>query len=123
MKRKTIIISILLIIVCAIFFFIRQHNRIENRVLKDVAFNYRLDDFVNNLYFKYKIPIVMEGSDYSLTDDTPLISYSAKKTTVRQLLDAIVPEKDFIWTTNGNVIHVISTELASRPNYQMNFVN
>lgn len=124
MKRKIIIFSVLLILFCAGFYFIRKHyNRVENRVLRDVKFNADFFMFTDALCRKYKLPVVLECSNYSRPPVmAPRISYSAKKTTVRQLLDAVIPKEDFIWEIHGNVVHIISKELASRPDYQMNSV-
>lgn len=124
MKRKTIGISVSLILVCGAFYFIYKHYaRVENRILKEVTFNDDLVSFVDKLYYEHEIPIVLEGFDHTLPLNTRQeISYSAKKMTVRQLLDSVVPQTNFTWTTDGDVIHIISPALAARPDYQMNSV-
>ena len=124
MKRKTIMFSILLILLCAGFYFVRKYyNRVENRVLRNVTFNDDFIMFADSLCRIYKFPVVLESSNYSRPPVmAPRILYSAKKTTVRQLLDAVIPKKDFIWEIHGNVVHIISKELVSRPDYQMNSV-
>lgn len=124
MKRKTIGLSVLIILVCGAFYLIYKHcTRVENRILKDVTFNDDLFTLTDNLYFEHKVPIVLEGFEYTLPPNAPpIITYSAKKTTVRQLLDSVVPQTNFTWTTDGNVIHIISPALVSRPDYQMNSV-
>lgn len=123
MKRKIIGIFILLILICVAFYLYKRYTPVEKRGLKDIAFNDNLLDCVDKLYFEHNIPIVLEGFEYTLPPNAPpRISYSAKKTTVRQLLDSIVSQKSFSWTTDGNFIHIISTALASRPDYPMNSV-
>lgn len=121
MKRKTIL-SLILIFTCAVSYFIYlQYRRVEDRVLKNIGF-YDSPRCINELCRKHKIPIVLEGYDHgSEYGGAKTNVYSAEKITVRQLLDKIVP-KDFTWTSNGKVIHIISKNLASRPDYQMNTI-
>lgn len=123
MKRKTIVFSVLLI-VCVGFYFVREHYaRIENRILRDIETDTYLLSYADVLCREYKIPIVVEGYDHSAAyAHTKRTSYLVKKATVRQLLDKIVPPKDFIWETHGDAIHIISRKLASRSDYQMNSV-
>lgn len=134
MKRKTIVISVLVVLVCVAFYFVhKQYSTdnqvaeprvfIENQVLRDIALHDNLPNCVNELCRKYKIPVVLEGHDnYSTYAHKKTKTYSAKEITVRQLLDTIVPKDDFIMEKHGNIMHIISKAVASRPDYQMNTV-
>ena len=120
MKRK-IFISILIILICAISIFLarRQDSHIEDAILTDITLNDELFNVINVLYLDHHIPIAIE-IDYASYHPSEKIRYSAKETTVRELLNTIVPKEEFVWKVDGDFIHIISKTLLSRSDYQLN---
>lgn len=120
MKHKKILISIFLAALCVLgFLFIRErYVDIADRTLKNVKIDYPLIFLGGDIWGNYKIPIVVE-SDAATHKMLQGISYSTKKTTVRELLNTVVPDS-FVWRTEGKVIHIISKSLDVRSDYQLN---
>lgn len=121
MKRKIILFSALLLVCAGLYAIYRRYNRVEDKVLKNITFS-DSSRYIVDLCEEHKIPIVLEGLDHhSEYGGAKTNVYSAEKITVRQILDKIVP-KNFMWTSNGRVIHIIDRQLAAQPDYQMNTV-
>ncbi|MBI4802536.1 MAG: hypothetical protein HY796_08440 [Elusimicrobia bacterium] len=91
---------------------------IENRTLKNVQIEANFWRAGIILADDYKIPVVVEVD--AMDAYRTKVSYSARKTTVKKLLDAIVPKDSFVWRTEGGVIHIIEKSLDKRPDYPMN---
>ncbi|MBI4801023.1 MAG: hypothetical protein HY796_00705 [Elusimicrobia bacterium] len=128
MKRFKKIITILLsfpvcafviLLIIGIFSAGPDRENIEDRVLENLKIDCDLMDLSDIAWYYYKIPIIVEVGGI-LHDGSVKISYSTPKTTIRELLDAVVPKKSFVWRAEGDVIHIISRPLDMRSDYQLN---
>ncbi|MBI4803431.1 MAG: hypothetical protein HY796_13005 [Elusimicrobia bacterium] len=112
----TLASAFILLLLIGIYFPVQEN--IEDRVLENV----KIDDIFSlteSLWWNHRIPIVLEidgATDACLMK----IPYSAQRTTVRELLDAVVPKDFFVWRTEGAVIHIIEKSLDTRSDYQLN---
>lgn len=116
MKLKHILALVIFAAICIpVFYFFFN---IENRTLKNVEMDGHFGPASVSLTYDYKIPVVgeVDATDAYKTK----VSYSARKTTVKKLLDAIVPKDTFVWRNEGGVIHIIEKSLDKRPDYPMN---
>ncbi|MBI4803265.1 MAG: hypothetical protein HY796_12160 [Elusimicrobia bacterium] len=117
--KKTFGFAILALVCVFVFLFIRErHSDIANRTLKNVKIDYDLIFLGGSIWYNYKIPVVVEN-DAATNNEFKKIFYSTKTTTVRELLNTVVPDS-FVWRTEGHVIHIISKSLDARPDYQLN---
>jgi len=128
MKRFKKIIAILLsfpvcvfilLLIIGIFSAGPDRENVEDRVLENVRIDCDLLDLSDIAWYYHKIPIIVEV-DGGRNEGSEKISYSAPKTTVRELLDAVVPKNSYVWRPVGGVIHIISISLATRSDYPLN---
>ncbi|MBI4801648.1 MAG: hypothetical protein HY796_03895 [Elusimicrobia bacterium] len=130
MKRLKKIILILFctltsafILLLLIGIFATGQENIEDRILENVKIDYKFTGLDELLWDRHGIMIVMEIDETLGTytyDNSPQVTFSSGKTTVRELLNAVVSQKDFVWRTEGDVIHIIAKSLDKRPDYQLN---
>lgn len=119
MTHKKIFILAVFAIVCVFVFIAIRNSNVADRTLKNVYINSGLGSLGELYIWKiYKIPIVMETD--ATEESSAKIFYSAKKTTMREILDAVVPKKTFEWRAEGGVIHIIERSLNARPDYPLN---
>ncbi|MBI4803561.1 MAG: hypothetical protein HY796_13665 [Elusimicrobia bacterium] len=122
--KKTILILLCVltsafILLILIGIFAGSQENIEDRVLENVKIDYGFDNLPGYMWHNHRI-IIVEEFDTLISSYPGKMLYSADKTTVRELLNAVVPLKDFVWRTEGNVIHIISKSLDKRADYQLN---
>lgn len=116
MKFKKILVLVVFAAI-SISVFVFPFN-IENRTLKNVKIESNLWDACGILKNDYKIPVVIE-TDVA-HGRVVKVSYSARKTTVKKLLDVIVPKDSFVWRVEGGILHIIEKSLDKRPDYPLN---